>query len=236
MNDRYDSGYDGDQQYELVGYDDQGRPVYQPVRPHQQYQQQSYDPYAQQRAPQAPPAQGYEGYGYDPYATGQQQPAPAYDPYAAQNPAPAYDPYGQAAGSGQQPRVAEQAAPAAPTAPTAQAEQTAYIPQQGGPVEDDGPQGSGERDYGTQQFAFVEEPDGDSEDVIDWLNFTENRTERREEAKRRARSRGIALIVVLALMAAGGVGYLWYAGMLPGRPPRTRRPAGRPPRGPRSGT
>lgn len=227
MNDRYDSGYDGDQQYELVGYDDQGRPVYRPVQQRYQQQpqpgqQQSYDPYAQQQAPQAPPAQGYEGYGYDPYATGQQQPVPAYDPYAAGNPATAYDPYGQAAGSGQQPRVAGQAAPAAPTAPTAQAEQTAYIPQQGGPVEDDGPQarggpqGTGERDYSTQQFAFVEEPDGDSEDVIDWLNFTENRTERREEAKRRARSRGIALVVVLALMAVGGVGYLWYAGKLPG--------------------
>jgi anionic cell wall polymer biosynthesis LytR-Cps2A-Psr (LCP) family protein len=73
-----------------------------------------------------------------------------------------------------------------------------------------------ERQYHTAQFAFVEDPDGDSEDVIDWLNFTENRTERREEAKRRARSRLVALVVVLALVAVGGVGYLWYAGKLPG--------------------
>ncbi|WP_329227798.1 LCP family protein [Streptomyces canus] len=250
MNDRYDAGYGDDQenQYALVGYDEYGRPVYQQVPP-QQAPQQQYDPYAQQ------------GYGYDPYATGNRQaapydtgtqnPVPPYDPYGAgdtgqQAPVPpydpyangaqqgggsatAYDPYGQAAASGQQPRVAEQ---------------TAYIPQQGGPARGtqagrghaqgtQAPQAAGprqdpvgarrpgdpadedERQYHTAQFAFVEEPDGDSEDVIDWLNFTENRTERREEAKRRARSRLVALVVVLALVAVGGVGYLWYAGKLP---------------------
>ncbi|SDO86993.1 transcriptional attenuator, LytR family [Streptomyces sp. cf386] len=220
MNDRYDAGaagYDPDQ-YELVGYDEYGRPVYRQV-PQQQPPQQQYDPYAQQ------------GYGYDPYATGRQQPVPPYDPYATgdtgrQPPTPSYDPYGtgthqqQAGGhsppydpygrtatSGHQPRVTEQ---------------TAYIPQQAGPVEpveeprsqDRGDQR--DRDYRTEQFAFVEEPDQDSEDVIDWLKFTENRTERREEARRRARARVIALAVVLALVAAGGVGYLWYAGKLPG--------------------
>src|SRR5882724_44055 len=93
---------------------------------------------------------------------------------------------------------------------------TAYIPQQAGPAEDEEAPDTRERDYHTGQFAFVEEPADDSEDVIDWLNFTENRTERREEAKRRARSRLVALVVVLALVAAGGVGYLWYAGKLPG--------------------
>ena len=274
MNDRYDAGYGGDQenQYELVGYDEYGRPVYQQVPPHQAPRQQpqqpqQYDPYAQQ------------GYGYDPYATGggqapydtgnqhpvppydpygtgdtgQQAPVPPYDPYGGQGaggqgvggqgggPATAYDPYGRAAASGRQQRVTEQ---------------TAYIPQQGGPPAGpqggpageaaatartgvdglgvDGPggdragagragggrpgvdSGDDERQYHTAQFAFVEEPDGDSEDVIDWLNFTENRTERREEAKRRARSRLVALVVVLALVAVGGVGYLWYAGKLPG--------------------
>ncbi|MEU6227771.1 LytR C-terminal domain-containing protein [Streptomyces sp. NPDC047042] len=225
MNDRYDSGYDGDQQYEIVGYDDYGRPIYQQVPAQQAYQQQQphqgqqpYDPYAQQ----TPQNQGYEGYGYDPYSTGQQQPVPAYDPYGAQNPATGYDPYGQAASSGPQPRVAEQTAPSVPTPRTPRAEQTPQVPQQGGPAGNDGPQArgstqeQGERDYSTQQFAFVEEPSGDSEDVIDWLNFTENRTERREEAKRRARGRVIALVVVLALVAVGGVGYLWYAGKLPG--------------------
>ncbi|MEU8031988.1 LCP family protein [Streptomyces sp. NPDC049099] len=218
MNDRYDTGDGGygAGPYELVGYDEYGQPVYRQV-PAQQAQQATYDPYTQQ-----------QGYGYDPYATGQQPPAPSYDtgrpspsyddPYGSHAPydtygtgaqhGAGYDPYGQAASSGQQPRVAEQ---------------TAYIPQQAGPVEQphapahpEEPRDEGERDYHTEQFAFVEEPDGDSEDVIDWLKFTENRTERREEARRRARSRIIALLVVLALVAVGGVGYLWYAGKLPG--------------------
>ncbi|MFI1567858.1 LCP family protein [Streptomyces sp. NPDC020490] len=233
MNDRYDAGYGGDQ-YELVGYDEYGQPVYRQVPPQQAPQQpypqqapqqpyDTYDPYAQAQ-PQAP----QQGYGYDPYATGVQQPAPPYDPYgtAQQPPAPSYgpygtgasqsggyDPYGQGQGQGQaqgaatgrQPRVAEQ---------------TAHIPQQPGPADADADQAPAsappERDYRTEQFAFVEEPEGDAEDVIDWLNFTENRTERREEAKRRARSRLIALVVVLALVAVGGVGYLWAAGKLPG--------------------
>ncbi|MGI5375355.1 LytR C-terminal domain-containing protein [Streptomyces sp. CA-251387] len=214
MNDRYDAGAAGQgaDQYELVGYDEYGRPVYRQI-PSQQPPQQQYDPYAQQ------------GYGYDPYATGRQQPVPPYDPYATgdtgrQPPTPSYDaygtgthqqhagahsppydPYGRTATSGHQPRVAEQ---------------TAYIPHQAGPVEEPLTQDQGNREYHTEQFAFVEDPDSDSEDVIDWLKFTENRTERREEARRRARARVIALAVVLALVAAGGVGYLWYAGKLPG--------------------
>ncbi|MFF7946902.1 LCP family protein [Streptomyces griseorubiginosus] len=243
MNDRYDAGYGGDHenQYELVGYDEYGRPVYQQVPPQQQaprqQPQQQYDPYAQQ------------GYGYDPYATGTQNQVPPYDPYAAgdtgrQAPTPSYDPYGDGSGAGQG------AGPGTAYDPYGQAaasgrqqrvtEQTAYIPQQGGPTGEAPQTGRGypgqdtgtrpaqgesvqagagdddERQYHTAQFAFVEEPDGDSEDVIDWLNFTENRTERREEAKRRARSRLVALVVVLALVAVGGVGWLWYAGKLPG--------------------
>ncbi|MGW4226558.1 LytR C-terminal domain-containing protein [Streptomyces bauhiniae] len=211
MNDRYEAGYGDDSyggdQYEIVGYDDYGRPVYQQVPSRgQQAQQGTYDPYGQQ--------QGYPQGGYD---TGQQQPIPpGYDPYGnqqapydpygtgAQEPAPAYDPYGQAATSGQQPRVTEQ---------------TAYIPQQTRPDEDaktEAPPAEGQKAGEDGEFAFVEEPDGESEDVIDWLKFTENRTERREEARRRARSRIIALGVVVALVVAGGVGYLWYAGKLPG--------------------
>ncbi|MEV0978081.1 LCP family protein [Streptomyces sp. NPDC049915] len=221
MNDRYDAGHGshGGDQYEIVGYDEYGRPVYQQVQAQQPSAQAPYDPYAAQ------------GYGYDAYPTGHQPQAPAQDPYGhqqyaapaqdtgnqpaadpygtygtgAHSPAydpSAYDPYGQAATSGQQPRVAEQ---------------TAHIPHQAGPADDDtGAWQRQERDYRTEQFAFVEEPDGDSEDVIDWLKFTENRTERREEARRRARSRLIAVVVVLALVAAGGVGWLWYAGKLPG--------------------
>ncbi|MEU0390621.1 LCP family protein [Streptomyces chartreusis] len=216
MNDRYDPGYGGDQ-YELVGYDEYGRPVYRQV-PAQQTQ--TYDPYAQQGRPGQTGQQ--QGYGYDPYATAGQQPPPAYDhgtngqqsgygsydPYAAgqyQGGTAAHDSYGQATGgagtAAQQPRVAEQ---------------TAHIPQQAGPADDEDVRDGPQREYHTEQFAFVEEPDDNSEDVIDWLKFTENRTERREEARRRARSRIVALVVVLALAAVGGVGYLWYAGKLPG--------------------
>lgn len=216
MNDRYDAGY-GTDPYELVGYDEYGQPIYRQVTPSQP-QQQGYDPYGQQGH------QHQQGYGYDPYAQGQQ--TPPYDPYttAAQQTGAGYapydtgttapyDPYGQTVAGGRQPSAEQPRT----------AEQTAYIPQQAGPAEDEvderagdgAPDGDG-REYHTAQFAFVEEPDGDSEDVIDWLNFTENRTERREEAKRRARGRLVALAVVLSLVAVGGVGYLWFAGKLPG--------------------
>ncbi|WP_340379347.1 LytR C-terminal domain-containing protein [Streptomyces sp. SS7] len=225
MNDRYDAGY-GSDPYELVGYDEYGQPIYRQVTPAQPPQQQGYDPYAQQGY------QTQQGYGYDPYAQGAQQ-APPYDPYGTgvqqtgAGYAP-YDPYGQTVVGGQQQSEQPRAA-----------EQTAYIPQQAGPAEDGTGERTGERapeqtaertgerapeqsperderEYHTAQFAFVEEPDADSEDVIDWLNFTENRTERREEAKRRARGRLVALAVVLSLVAVGGVGYLWFAGKLPG--------------------
>ncbi|MEU0744505.1 LCP family protein [Streptomyces sp. NPDC006134] len=230
MNDRYDAGYGG-AAYELVGYDEYGQPVYRQAPVQQHAHQQPYDPYD-------PYGQhDQQGYAYDPYTTGAQQAAPSYgtqaldtghDPYGsyasgahqdggsgqphgAYDPYDPYDPYGQAAAGGPQARVAEQAA---------------YIPQQAGPPDEPEPAAradvagaeaaGAEPEYRTEQFAFVEEPDGDSEDVIDWLKFTENRTERREEARRRARARVIALAVVLALCAVGGVGWLWYAGKLPG--------------------
>ncbi|MFB8749569.1 LytR C-terminal domain-containing protein [Streptomyces parvulus] len=231
MNDGYDAGHGGDGPYELVGYDEYGRPVYRHAQAAPGGQQQ-YDPYQQQgqQYQQHGRQYGQQGYGYDQYApaeggqtaqrpydpydpygsgagydTGQQPPTPdhgshGYPPAAPQQP---YDPYGPAATSGPQPRVAEQ---------------TAHIPQQAGPREEQRAPApaDGDRDYRTEQFAFVEEPAADSEDVIDWMKFTENRTERREEARRRARTRVVALVVTLALVAAGGVGYLWYAGKLPG--------------------
>ncbi|NED35427.1 LCP family protein [Streptomyces sp. SID8499] len=156
MNDRYDAGYGGDagysgEEYELVGYDEYGRPVYRPV-PAQQTPEQTYDAYGQQDYGQQNHPQ--QSYGYDPYATGgqqqgapsgyggydtgQQAPVPAYDPYGAHTaqgthtgydpygtaaPAAPYDPYGQNAG-GQQPRPGGQ---------------TAHIPQQTGPAQHSGP-------------------------------------------------------------------------------------------------
>ncbi|WP_217169983.1 LytR C-terminal domain-containing protein [Streptomyces sp. AC512_CC834] len=242
MNDGYDAGYGGDDQYELVGYDEYGRPVYRQAQGHGQGQvppqpggQQQYDPYAQQQGQQGgqqgqeygqPYGQQYgqQGYGYDPYATGgHQAPQQPYDPYAHQGgydtgqqpPVPGHGSY--EGGPAQQPYDPYGQAATSGRQPRV-AEQTAHIPQQAGPREDPEAAATAEpdREYRTEQFAFVEEPEDDSEDVIDWMKFTENRTERREEAKRRARARVVALVVVLALVAVGGVGYLWYAGKLPG--------------------
>ncbi|MFD9204986.1 LytR C-terminal domain-containing protein [Streptomyces sioyaensis] len=196
------------------GYDPYGGGQAGGQAPHGQQGQQSY--------------QGQTGYGYDTYGSRQVQAPPGapqqYDPYAAA-PQPAHQqewipqqaqsPYDQLSYT-EQPPYGGPAEPAAPRqdgprrppaqrrAPDDAAEPAA--PQ--GPA--DGP------GYQTEQFSFIEEPDEDSEDVIDWLKFTESRTERREEAKRRGRSRIVALSVVLALLVAGGVGYLWWAGKLPG--------------------
>ncbi|MFF3844418.1 LytR C-terminal domain-containing protein [Streptomyces sp. NPDC002328] len=209
---------------------------YDPYATAGQQQAPAYDPYG---TGQQPPVPGYDTgrqapAGYDPYTTG------TTDPYDqdSYHPDP-YDPYGQTATSGQQPRVTEQTAYIPQQAGRPETTRPAEPPSTDAGLADAGAAGSGaagsgaaeaargaqeadgasegdRHDYRTEQFAFVEEPDGDAEDVIDWLDFTENRTERREEAKRRARSRLVALVVVLALVAVGGVGYLWYAGKLPG--------------------
>lgn len=253
MNDRQYDPYDPQAgQYEIVGYDAYGQPVYQQVAQQMQQpdqQPRNYDPYATH--PQAP--EQPQGYGYDPYAaasdTGRQQPVqdygqqgygqqdygqgyaepsapPAYDNggYGGgagyDNPAydTGYDPYGQpgqTAGTGAQQRVDEQTAwvPRQPHAEPPQ-ERRQEPPQE--QQEQQEPPRQGDDDYRTEQFQFVEDPDEESEDVIDWLKFTESRTERREEAKRRGRNRVVALVVVLALALTGGVGYLWYTGQLPG--------------------
>ncbi|MEU2131028.1 LCP family protein [Streptomyces sp. NPDC018352] len=241
MNDRqnaYDPYY---QQPQIIGYDEYGQPVYQQP---QHVQQQPYDPYAsqpQQNQQPQQPQQGGQGYGYDPYAQPQQHVQPqGYDPYASQpqpqpqQPQQPHEPQQQAYGgydgygydTGRQPaavdttqqwnipqQAAPQPAPPAPAAPT---------PPEPGPEPGAEPdaavpgQRRGDRDYRTEQFSFIEEPDEDSEDVIDWLKFTESRSERREEARRRGRNRMVALIVVVALVVVGGVGYLWSAGMIPG--------------------
>ena len=82
----------------------------------------------------------------------------------------------------------------------------------------DGPDGPGgpAGDYRTEEFSFIEEENEESEDVIDWLKFSESRTERREEAKRRGRNRTVALVVALAVVLAGGVGWLWFSGAFSG--------------------
>ncbi|MFF8282999.1 LytR C-terminal domain-containing protein [Streptomyces albus] len=155
------------------------------------------------------PGQGQ--YGEQGYAAAPQDPGP----YAAQQTAPAqHTPEPQPAQHTAGPYAAQPHVPGQRTAGPPAGEQPAGG-ERGQGEETAGQQGE-EGDYRTEQFSFVEESSDDSEDVIDWLKFSESRTERREEARRRGRNRVVALVVVLALVVAGGVGYLWYAGMLPG--------------------
>ncbi|WP_406241190.1 LCP family protein [Streptomyces anulatus] len=220
----------GHQQYDQQGQQSQGYDPYaaQPGQGHQtqdagygydaygnpQQQPGSYDPYAGRppgQAPQPPqPQQGQgadQGYGYGSYtdygyATGQ-QPA-AVDtgqhwsiPQQGVAPAPEQAP---------QQAPAQQPPAQQPQQPSGAAEAEPALPGQRKPAPD----------YRTEQFSFIEEPDEDSEDVIDWLKFTESRSERREEARRKGRNRMVALIVVAVLVVVGGAGYLWSADMIPG--------------------
>ncbi|MFI2210845.1 LCP family protein [Streptomyces sp. NPDC020141] len=227
-----DAAPGGQDQAQTYGYDpyaDSQAPVYR--------QPQQYDPYAPQQPlqPQQPDAGqggqdqaygygygGAYGYGHDPAApapsaavdTGQAWDIPeqrAAAPAAPPAPGPAPEPPAPARPEPPAPAASGRAAKRRAAKGPAANEPTAPAPDPSGPSAPDG-----ERDYRTEQFSFIEEPDGDSEDVIDWLKFTESRSERREEAKRRGRNRGVALVVALALVLAGGLGYLWYAGLLPG--------------------
>ncbi|MFE3405845.1 LCP family protein [Streptomyces anulatus] len=218
----------GHQQYDQQQYDQQGQ------------QGHGYDPYAAQSG------QGHQtqdaGYGYDAYGTPQQQPGswPSEQTPQAPQPQPgqgadqgygygSYTDYGYATGqqpaavdTGQHWSIPQQGvAPAPEQAPQqAPAQPQPQPQQQPSGAADAEPSLPGQRkpapDYRTEQFSFIEEPDEDSEDVIDWLKFTESRSERREEARRKGRNRMVALIVVAVLVVVGGVGYLWSADMIPG--------------------
>jgi len=192
------------------GYDPYGQAQTQQPQT-QQPQAQPYDPYAGRQHPQ----QDQGGQGADQgYGQGQQYGYGGYTDYGyatGQQPA--------AVDTGQQWNIPHQGTAPAPE----QAPQPAPPPREQDPEREPeaeaDPAVPGQRpapDYRTEQFSFIEEPDEDSEDVIDWLKFTESRSERREEARRKGRNRMIALIVVAVLVVVGGVGYLWSADMLPG--------------------
>ncbi|MFF8290705.1 LCP family protein [Streptomyces sp. NPDC016309] len=237
MNDQqnpYDPYYPP--QPQIVGYDAYGQPVYQQAQQYQEPQQaQQYDPYAQPQQTygydqyaQQPQQQSQQpqydtsydasftqqGYGYEGYATGYDT---APQAPAAQAPAPPYQaPQPQPQPQPQQP-VPRPRADAAPPAAVPGPRRPAPGPEREQDGTRDGARGGAqEPEYRTEQFAFVEDPDEESEDVIDWLKFTESRSERREEAKRRGRNRVVALVVVLAVALIGGVGYLWATDALPG--------------------
>jgi anionic cell wall polymer biosynthesis LytR-Cps2A-Psr (LCP) family protein len=174
---------------------DYSQAQYDPYGQSQQYQQPYYPEQEQQQyqgyIPQQPQYQEYPEYPeYPEYEQQQYQQQP---PYYEERQAPQ-----------QQPQAPREQPPQPPSAQAAQSAQSAQSAQDGDPG------------YRTEQFAFVDEDPEESEEVIDWLKFTESRTERRDERKRRGRKRVVALVVVLALVAVGGVGYLWKAGKIPG--------------------
>ncbi|MFF4478639.1 LCP family protein [Streptomyces sp. NPDC021218] len=208
--------YGEQQQQDGYGYDPYAQPQHH--QPQQQHTQtQSYDPYAhqeqqqhqhqqqqyqqqQQYHQQQQQSQDY-GHGYPPAA------APATVP-----PQREPNPYEEL--SPEQLRGGPEAPPA--EEPRSAGPRSAQPKRPGGPGGPGGPGDSDDEEYHTEQFSFVEEEDEESDDVIDWLKFAETRSERRDERRRKGRNRVIALVVVLVIAAAGGVGYLWYAGKLPG--------------------
>jgi anionic cell wall polymer biosynthesis LytR-Cps2A-Psr (LCP) family protein len=169
-------------------------PVYQDQGQYGGYPQPQPQPQPQYQ--QQPQHQGRYAQQPGAYGTGQQ----VYDPYQG----PGYD-------TGYQQPVPPEAAPPQET------------PRHDPPRQ--GPPGAGQQrpgvprprqDDSDPEFAFVDEADEESEEVIDWLKFSESRTERRDERKRRARNRVVGLLVVVALLAVGAGGYLWKTGRVLG--------------------
>ena len=182
-----------------------------------------------------------EQYGQDPYAQ-QYYPVPeepyAADAYQQQYPYPPQVPpqqhsYDHSSGYYQESQVQGSAYPQSQPGPQqqvqdyqvppqyrpeppAQSQSPAHSQAQSQSQAASEPSAESHRDFDTEMFAFIEEENEQAEDVIDWLKFSESRTERRDERKRRGRNRVMALVVMLALATIGGVGYLWKTGQLPG--------------------
>jgi anionic cell wall polymer biosynthesis LytR-Cps2A-Psr (LCP) family protein len=174
------------------------------------------DGYPQDPNPQDPYAQQSNdyGYGYDPegrpeYQQQYQRDYRQQEGYAEQYPGripQQYERYQEPQETQQQPYY-QQSVPAPEPA----------IDSEAASGSEPGAETAGAaREYDTEQFAFVDEADEESDDVIDWLKFSESRTERRDERKRRGRNRVITLVVVVVLVLSAGIGYLWQAGLIPG--------------------
>ncbi|MEC3994200.1 LytR C-terminal domain-containing protein [Actinacidiphila sp. DG2A-62] len=206
--------------------------------PQQSQPQQPY--YGQDQGGRIPQQQGYDTGQHPLYDTGVQPPlydtgrqAPVYDTgqqppvYDTGQQAPVYDTGRQAPVYGTGGPTAYDTGVQSPVYDTGQhaGYDTGQHPAQDlrqGPASGAAPGAARVRDpeapreYQTEQFSFVDEESEESEEVIDWLKFSESRTERREEAKRRGRNRKAGLVVVLVLALLGGAGYLWQAGKIPG--------------------
>ncbi|MEW2517996.1 LCP family glycopolymer transferase [Actinacidiphila alni] len=226
----YQEPYYGDPSQTYAGQQEQGWIPQQPRQPYYDQnggygtgQQPAYDT-GQQQAYDTGQHAVYDTGQHAVYETGQQQ--PVYDTGQQQaydtGQQPVYDTgqhavyetgQQQAYDTGQQPVYDTGQHTVYGTGQFAAVQDTGQQPVQEAPAAG-APKGNG--NYQTEQFAFIDEESEESEEVIDWLKFSESRTERREEAKRRTKNRKIGLILLVVLAMLGGVGYLWQSGKLPG--------------------
>lgn len=207
--------------YEAPVQEPPAPPAYQPPQfPGQPqapvYEQYTRQPYAQPATPAVPAPSSADYFGSGSYEIPLQTPAAPTRARPEPRPEPAPAP----------PAPAPVAAPA-PAAPapfefefdpddetgggtdtgTAEAPSAAQPVTGNRPADKDG--------YRPGDFSFVDEAD-DPTDVKGWLNFSESRADTRAERLRKLRARLIALVIVLALIAAGVGVYVWLGGSVPG--------------------